>query len=259
MELRRYLSILRHRLPLIAVTVAIALVAGYLITPRVNRYTATATIYVGDRSPNIGPTSNINVNQQFGLDRLIATWTITIRSSQVAQNALAATHVPRSVGAVSAETSAAQIPNTNLLNVSVTDTDPAIAQALANGVANGFIDYFTSLNSGTDTQQYLNVQQPAGLPFAPNDNGLKRNLILAGILGLVAAIAVVALLEYVDITIRAPEDVERRLELPVLAAIPRLGTAMPTGPVLRIREAPTRRREAPRSGRLAAREGTGRA
>lgn len=244
MELRRYLSILRHRLPLIVVTVVIAIAAGYLITPRVHRYTATATIYVGDRSPNIGPTSDLNVSQQYGLDRLIATWTITIRSSQVAQNALAATHVPRSVGAVSAETAAAQVPNTNLLNVSVTDTDPAIAQALANGVANGFIDYFKSLNTGGDTQQYLNVQQPASLPFAPNSTGLKRNLILAGLLGLAVALGVVALLEYLDITIRTPDDVERRLELPVLAAIPRLGTTMPAGPVLRIRDAPTRRRAA---------------
>ena len=54
-------------------------------------------------------------------------------------------------------------------------------------------------------------------PFKPN---LMRSLLIAIFLGLAAGIALAFLLEHLDDTIKAPEDMEKLLGLPVLGVIP---------------------------------------
>jgi capsular polysaccharide biosynthesis protein len=78
-------------------------------------------------------------------------------------------------------------------------------------------------------EQAISVYEQASEPVA-NSNGTARYLVLAGLFGLLAAGALVALLEHMDVTVRSPEDVERQLELPVLAVVPGLGRELPMPP-----------------------------
>ena len=61
----------------------------------------------------------------------------------------------------------------------------------------------------------------ANTPAVPSSPSLKLNLAVALLFGLVAAAALVAWREQRDDAVRAPADVERKLELPALAAIPK--------------------------------------
>jgi capsular polysaccharide biosynthesis protein len=240
MELRRYLRIVRRRLLLIVVIVAAALAAGYFITPRAKTYTATATIYVGSRSINIDPNSgDVSGQRVQGFDRLITTFNEMIRSRSVARDAVARGQVDRSADAVSGATKAEQITNTNLISVSVTQDDPAAARGLANGVSDAFVQQikrFEPSNTGAD--QIASVYQRASLP-GPNASSLPRNLALAGLFGLLVAGALVAILEYTDISLRSSEDVERHLELPVLGVVPALGDQLPVPTATRVRNLPS--------------------
>ncbi|MBP7798150.1 MAG: polysaccharide biosynthesis tyrosine autokinase [Thermoanaerobaculaceae bacterium] len=60
---------------------------------------------------------------------------------------------------------------------------------------------------------------PPGAPYRPS---LQRNLSIGLVLGLGLGLGLVFLLEYLDRSIKAPEDVERVLSLPTLAVIPDL-------------------------------------
>jgi len=64
------------------------------------------------------------------------------------------------------------------------------------------------------------LYEPAGLPVAPLPLGRRTRVATAGVFGLMAAVAAVLLLEYLDQSVRSVEDVERRLDLPVLGGIP---------------------------------------
>lgn len=249
MELRRYLAVVRHRLPLIIVTVAVAIACGYLVTPRATRYTAAASIYVGPQGINLNPSANsLTYNYNLSVAQLISTWGLTIRSPSVVSTALGQSRVNRSAGQVADEISSYQIPNTYIMVVTVTDTDPPTAQALANSVSSAFIAYINQLTPGQSNSNNLTVQQQAALPLKPDSTGLIRNLLLSGVLGLVASLAVVSLLEYLDVTIRTGDDAERRLGLPVLGVVPSLGERLSGSPVLRVQEsAPPARRGAPRT------------
>jgi capsular polysaccharide biosynthesis protein len=236
MELRRYLSIVRRRLLLVIAIVAAALAAGYLITPRDDTYTATTTLYVGSRSIDIDPRA-VSGDRVAGFDRLIATFTAMIRSEPVARAAARAADVDRSASDVRARTQAEQVQNTNLIAVSVTDRDPATARALANEVADAFVAQIEKFEprNGDEQVDVASVYERALLPTSPNPSPLLRNLILAALLGLVIAGGAVALLEHLDISLRSTDDVERRLELPVLGVVPALGDELPVTPAASVR------------------------
>jgi capsular polysaccharide biosynthesis protein len=108
----------------------------------------------------------------------------------------------------------------------VVDRDPATAAALANGVADSFVqlinDQEREQTTSTDTSSAapVSVYEHAVLPTHPEPTGLFQNLILAALFGLLVAGGLMVLLEYLDITIKSADDAQQRLQLPVLGAIP---------------------------------------
>jgi capsular polysaccharide biosynthesis protein len=254
MELRRYLSIARRRALLIIAIVVAAVLAGWFVTPRAKTYTATSTLYVGSRSISVDPRSGqVSASYAAGIDRLIQTFNSIIGTTPVADAGIKAADVSRQPSAVAAATKAAQIPNTNLIRVSVTDRDPAAARALANAVSTAFVERIQTFEprDAQNPDQVVSVYQKASLPSAPNPSSLARNLALAGLLGLLVAAGVVALLEHLDISIRSSDDVERYLELPVLGVVPSLGDELPVTQASRIRTLkPSRGAKAPRGARV---------
>ena len=60
---------------------------------------------------------------------------------------------------------------------------------------------------------------PAGAPFSPN---VRRTVAMSLVLGLVLGVGLVLGLDYLDHTLRTPEQVERYLGLEVLSALPKL-------------------------------------
>jgi len=68
----------------------------------------------------------------------------------------------------------------------------------------------------------ISVAQPASFNSRPFRPRVRVNLLLGLVAGLLGGLAVALGSEYLDQSLRSPEDVEARLELPVLASIPRL-------------------------------------
>lgn len=77
--------------------------------------------------------------------------------------------------------------------------------------------------TATGPQRFVTVLAPAPLPSAPVSPNVAQNVLFAALAGLVLAAAGVVLLEYLDNTIKNPEDVQRELNLSTLGAITRIG------------------------------------
>ncbi|MHB1784798.1 MAG: tyrosine-protein kinase domain-containing protein [Acidimicrobiales bacterium] len=223
MELRRYLGILRQRVALIVASVVVALIVGWLNTSQTSIYSAKATIYLGPRAftfqNGLQDIQSIQTTQG-----IIFTYARMITSPTIVAKAVAATGAARDVGTAQAETSASVEPGTQLLDVTVSDPNPAVAQILSNGIADAFVHELESLvppaATGSVPQIPGFVFQTASLPSVPLSTGLTKSLVLAGLLGLAAAIGLAFVLEYLDITVKNPTDAEHQLEMPVLGIIP---------------------------------------
>lgn len=236
---------MRQRLLLVVALVVAGAVIGYATTSRTPEYTASTLIYVGAQNLGVNDTQ---LFAQSGLDEVVASFALMIPSPVIAQRAIDATGVNRFSGEVAASTVAVVEPSTSLISVSVTDSDPRVAVRLANGISNAFVNQVSKYQTTTNGQA-TNGQPTNGLSTTstttpstgtrPNEpayvfqnavgavtksDGLTRKVILGALFGLVLAVLIVLLLDYLDITIKSPEELERRVGLPVLGIIPLLGT-----------------------------------
>lgn len=223
MELRHYFGILRRRLLLVLVTVVVALAVAGLATPKTHKYTANAVIYVGATKFSLSPGTSYSYDPTQLVDRLIPTYAALLDSEPIAADAIAATQVQRTPKKVVKESQVTPGKGTQLLMVSVTDKDPAVAQKLANGIADAFEHNVGALNSrpgqGSLPSVPAYVFQRADLPDKALSTGLLRNLALAGFFGLLISVGLVLLLDYLDLTLKTAGEAERRLQLPVLGFI----------------------------------------
>jgi capsular polysaccharide biosynthesis protein len=231
MELRRYVRLIRQRLALVLVAIVAGAGVGYVITSRTPVYTATAEIYVGPN--NFGPNYNL-LYEEGNLNEVASTYADMIPEPVIAQKAINDTHVNRFAGAVADNTSAVVVTGTTLIDISVTDSSATVAVQLANGVSNAFVNQISHTQSsgtpaggsggtGTVPGAPAHVFQPA-IYAAASSSGLTKRMILGGVFGLVISIFMIFLLDYLDITIKSPEELERRVGLPVLGIIPRFNT-----------------------------------
>lgn len=219
---------LRRRRALVVVTVLVALLAGFLITPRDSLYTAKASLYVGSRVIDVNKnTGNVSGDLSYGLSFLANSFSKMIGTRTVAEQALAVSGVDRTVEDAASEITATAEPATQLITVLVLDRDPAVSAALANGVVDSFVELIndqerqqaTPSTSGEQVAP-VSVFEHAVLPTRPEASGLFQNLVLAMIFGLLVSGGLVVLLEYLDVTIKSADDAQDRLQLPVLGAIP---------------------------------------
>lgn len=230
MELRRYLAILRRRILLILLAVVLAVGFTAITSSNTPTYTAKSTIYVGASSflgsSGTGTDVNLSGDQNAGLSQLIRTFATMIDSEVIAEDAIGLTGVSRSAGGVVAETEVEQVPGTNILEIRVTDADPAMAQTLSTGLAEAFVAKISKLEPGKQLGEGgvpsapAQIFERAGLPTVPKTSSLASSLVIAALLGLAVSAGLVLLGEYLDITVKSASDAEMRLELPVLAAIP---------------------------------------
>jgi len=243
MELRRYLTILRRRVLLIIVTTLIAGAVGWTLTNRTSSYVAQSRVYIGaSRFATNDTDVNVSNDRTNGLDRLLITYAVMIDSIPIANGAIQRTGLAMSAPGVVARAASFPIPGTNLLLIQVTDSNPQIAQTLANGLADTFVDQVsnfetTSLVEGGPPAIPAVVFDRAQLPTVPKTPSAAKNAILAAVFGMLFAAAVVLLVEYLDVTVKSADDAERRLELAVLGVIP-LGRAPVESPVVLRRQYP---------------------
>lgn len=74
----------------------------------------------------------------------------------------------------------------------------------------------------------INIVDRAMVPSSPFTPNLVRNLAIGLFLGLVLGVLVALVREFLDDTVKTPEDIEQRLRLPVLGVIPKVGRKQTT-------------------------------
>jgi capsular exopolysaccharide family len=120
------------------------------------------------------------------------------------------------------EVSASVPLNTSLISISVTDTSPARAAAVANAVAtsltNVVIDLVPKRSDGTSPVRLETVQH-ADVPKFPASPNARLSLLLGVIAGLVLGVVLVVLRELVGAKVRTPEQVKQQFDLSVLGSV----------------------------------------
>lgn len=218
LDLRDFFGIIKKRLGMILIiTLSMGIIAAalsFFVLPPT--YEAKASIVVGKQIGEKDKDNN-NYNDVMMYQKLVKTYAKIAESRTVAQT------VSSKVGNIKLETMQKKIKvtpqaDTQILDITVTDKDPNEAYKILNTVCSEFIAHSKKIYPSGGSLELLDKPIVPDKPIKPKKT---LNIAIALFLGLFVSIGVTFLLEYMDKTIKTEDDIQKYLDLPVIAVIPK--------------------------------------
>jgi len=219
-ELQQYWNVLRKRwMIVVAIPLIAALTSGvisfFAIKPV---YQASTTLIVGKKAAEAGQAAMqmLDNNVLLANQQLAKTYATIAQSRTVEQNVIKDLNLPLTVEGLDRLISINPVKTTEILEIQVTNTNPELAASIANSMAQEFSKAVIEIKK-VDSVSIVDTAVTPDKPVKPNKT---LNVLIAFVVGLMASVGLVFLLEYMDNTVRTLSDVERLLGIPVLGIIP---------------------------------------
>ncbi|MDY3359781.1 MAG: Wzz/FepE/Etk N-terminal domain-containing protein [Clostridium celatum] len=208
---------LKKRWKMIAlITILSTVIAGvfsfFIIDPV---YEASTKLFVGKEKNS---TEVYNSNDIAMYQKLLKTYSETIKTRDLLTSAIKDSKYDLEVGAVSSALTVVPVTDTQILQIKYQSKDPKEAELMLKAISNNFIKTAKELVPNGNVRVIEAVETPQK-PVSPNK---KMNIAIAFLLGLMVSVGLVFLLEYLDNTYKNKEQLEKELEIPVLGIIPNL-------------------------------------
>lgn len=183
----------------------------FLITPT---YTASTSIYL---TPQISESGSLDYNSQMANSKLV-TNVVNLMTQNNVMSEVAKDVGMENAASVKKCISVTNETNTEIVKVTATTTDPKLSKDIANGTVNTFIKTM---------QKNLNVRNieivdKAKLSYVPSGPSIKKNTMMATLVGGVIGVGYAVLKFLLDNRLRTKEEAEKYLGIPVFAEFPEM-------------------------------------
>jgi succinoglycan biosynthesis transport protein ExoP len=203
MELARYLLLVRKWWWLLVAGTLAAGVASYGISKTLTPiYSSTATLLVNQTQVP----GTIAYNDILTSERLTSTYKELIGKRLVLEEVSDRLALPYSPAQLATMISVSVVTDTQLLRLSVENSDPALASEIANTTASVFIEQNTENQLSRPGD--VSIVEAATAPSVPVKPHVLLNTVMAAAIGLLLAAGAALLIEYLDDTVKSPEDLE---------------------------------------------------
>ncbi|ROT29754.1 polysaccharide biosynthesis tyrosine autokinase [Micromonospora sp. HM5-17] len=225
MDLQNYLRALRQRWWVVLATVMVALgVAGFVTVRATPQYGASVTFFV------TSPSQGVSDAYQGGLflQQRVKSYVDLLTSDRLAQTIVAEEQLGLTADEVRSRISARVEADTVLLSATVTDSDQARALRLTEALAAHFVTLVQTIETPPGAREApLKIEVVGGprVDAEPVSPRPVRNLLLAGILGLVLGVGLAVLRGLTDTTVRDGDALQEITSAPLLGSIPYDGHA----------------------------------
>ncbi|MCM3610382.1 Wzz/FepE/Etk N-terminal domain-containing protein [Planococcus sp. MERTA32b] len=207
---------IRKRLGLIALLTILAItVAGVIsflvLTPV---YQTSTEILVNQSPSETGQLTNQNIQTDL---QLINTYSGIIKSPAILDQVVEEMDLDMSTAQLTDKITVSNADQSQIVNITVQDEDPAMAVDIANTTASVFendIQDLMNVDNVTILSPAVMKENPS--PVAPNP---MLNMAIAAVVGLMLGVGIVFLLEYLDTSIKDQQDIEDILGIPVLGVV----------------------------------------
>lgn len=216
MELREYLQIIRKRIWIVVALTLVAAIISSIVSFFVLEpiYQSNTTLYVGKKTD--GQEAMV-YNDLLLNNQLVKDYRELVKSRLIARTVIDELQLhDMTAGQLAGKLSVNLKNDTRLIEITAQDTDPELAMVIANKVAEVFKQKVVELMDVENVQ----VIDRAEVPISPVKPKKELNIAIATFIGLMTGLGIIFLIEYLDNTIKTPEDIEKHLGLPVIGTIP---------------------------------------
>ncbi|KAB7671706.1 YveK family protein [Bacillus sp. B1-b2] len=216
-SLKELFETLKKRIALIiSITLVAMIISGvvsyFVITPEYKSSTQILVNQQKDESSTFYNAGEVQTNIQ-----LISTYSVILKSAAILNIVKEELDLDMSVAALNGKIAVESAQNSQVMTLSVTDSDPALALKIANKTAEVFEKEIKNIMTIDNVKVLpLAEDQENQSPISPNP---PLNIAIAAVVGLMIGIGLAFLLEYLDNTVKTEQDIERLLDLPVLGSI----------------------------------------
>lgn len=216
-DLREYFFIIKKRAWIIVLITILAMLTSGIISFFVlsPTYEANTTLIVNteqnEKTDNMITGDQLNVTQ-----KLTLTYGEIIKSRSVLDEVIDKLDLNMDYEEVSKMINVSPVKDTQIMSITVQDTNPKRARDIANAIPKVFtkeVKRITKANSVEVIDHAITPQKP----IKPNK---LMNIAIAAVLGVMIGLFIVFVLEYMDNKIKTPQDIEKHLGLPILGVIP---------------------------------------
>lgn len=210
-DLKELFEFFKKKIALIIIIIASICIVGciYGLVMKTPMYSSSTTIVL---KPSEGgmTTSDVTVNKN-----LVATYAQIVKSRRILDQVIAELKLKISYGALSKNISVSAINNTEIIRIRVSNKNPELARDIADETAEVFVSEIGDLYK-MDNVSILDKASVSSKPY--NINVLKQ-MVIYFMLGIVLAFGFVFVIFYFDRTIKSTEQIEQKLQLPILGRV----------------------------------------
>lgn len=215
-SLQEIIDVLKKRMKMILlITIIAAAISGiisfFILTPI---YQASTQLLVNQSQSD---QQYVDVNQVRSNIELINTYNVIIKSPTILEKVIDDLALDRTYDELNNQVNVTSAQNSQVIEITVEDANPAQAVEIANGIATVFQNDIVDIMN-VDNVNILSVAELSDNPSPVKPNPT-LNIAIALVIGLMVGIGLAFLLEYMDNTIKTEQDIEKHLGLPVLGTI----------------------------------------
>lgn len=212
-DLLQLWNAVRHRIWLVLLAgfivadIAFA-ITKFLITPM---YSSSATMLVVTKETTLSSLADLQLGSQLTND-----YEILISSRPVLQETIEELDLDTDYKHLRNTITISNPNDSRMLIISTLQADPELAKSVVDTLARTSSDYIAEKMEVTAPK----IIEEGEVPLVQSSPSLVRNTAIGGLLGILAAVFLICVAVILNDSIQTEDDIERYLQLPVLAVIP---------------------------------------
>ncbi len=217
-DLKELLSLFWSKKTQIILIVLIFMLIGVIytvgfVTPK---YTSSTTLLLATSENSTDKSSTITTTDVTLNSKLVSTYSALVQSKSVLRQVISNLGIKISEDELKNNITVTQEKDTEIIKISVSNTNANTAEKVANEVAKVFTEKIQEIYKINNVQ----IVDTAEIETEPSNINHPKDVIIFTFIGIVVSAGYVLIANMLDTTVKTAEEVEKEFKVPVLATIP---------------------------------------
>lgn len=217
-DLKDILQLFWNKKIIIVITTAIAIVFGLIYTMyfKEPKYTSKTSLVLAQQESD-GSSKAVTQTDVTLNDKLIATYKELAKRNSILREVISNLKLTdMTESQLKSEINVSTVKETQILEISVTDSNPELAQKIANELSDVFVKKVSEIFKIDN----INMVDEAEFPTSPSNIHHSKDIIVFTAIGFALSIGIILIINLLDTTIKNANDIEKISGLFVIAEVP---------------------------------------